>query len=133
MFEWDDKYSVGISIIDKEHKELFCLINKTFYVDGHGDSKLALMKIIEQMTDYAIKHFKAEEAYMREFNYSEYQDHSEEHRDFTTEIIAYHDKVIKGDFQIANEIIEYLKWWLVNHIQVTDKKYIDCFKENGLK
>jgi len=47
--------------------------------------------------------------------------------------IAYHDKVIEGGCQIANEIIEYLKWWLVNHIQVTDKKYIDCFKKNGLK
>ena len=49
------------------------------------------------------------------------------------EIIAYLDKVIKGDYQIANEILEYLKSWLINHIQGTDKKYVDCFKENGLK
>ena len=44
----------------------------------------------------------------------------------------YHD-FISGDYQIANEILEYLKQWLVNHILVTDKKYIDCFKGNGLK
>jgi len=24
MMEWDDKYSVGISIIDNEHKKLNC-------------------------------------------------------------------------------------------------------------
>ena len=41
--------------------------------------------------------------------------------------------MIKGDNQIVNEILEYLKWWLINHIQGTDKKYVDCFKKNGLK
>ena len=70
---------------------------------------------------------------MKAFNYPEYQDHKEEHRGFSTEIITYTYKVIKGDYQFTNEIIKYLKWWLVNHIQVTDKKYIECFKKNGLK
>ena len=131
--EWNNKYSVGISIIDEQHKKLFSFLNKTIEAKEHSDNKEELKEVLEEMTEYSLEHFKTEEAYMREFNYSEYQDHSEEHRDFTTEIIAYHDKVIKGDFQIANEIIEYLKWWLVNHIQVTDKKYINCFNENGLK
>ena len=132
MFEWDDKYNVGISIIDKEHKELFGLINKTFYVEGHGDSKLALMKIIEQMTDYAIKHFKAEEAYMREFNYSEYHDHKKEHDGFFDKTLVYFDKVVKDDRHVSNDLHEYLMQWLVNHIQGTDRQYIDCFKKNGL-
>ena len=70
---------------------------------------------------------------MKEFNYPEYQEHKEEHRDFSTEIIAYLEKLIKGDSQIVNEIIEYLKWWLVNHIQVADKKYVACFSENSFK
>jgi len=83
-------------------------------------------------SSYALTHFATEETYMNEFNYPEYHDHKEEHRDFTIETIAYRDKVIKGDYQIANEILEYLKWWLVKHIHVADKKYIDCFKENGL-
>ncbi len=85
------------------------------------------------MTDYVLTHFKTEEIYMKEFNYPEYQDHKEEHHDFTIKTIAYLDKVIKGDYQIANEILEHLKQYLVNHIQVTDKNYVGCFKENGLK
>ncbi len=40
---------------------------------------------------------------------------------------------LHDDSQFADEILEYLKQWLVNHIQVTDRKYIDCFKRNGLK
>ena len=70
---------------------------------------------------------------MIKFNYPEYQYHKEEHHDFSIKTIGYLDKVIKGDCQIANELLEYLKRWLINHIQDTDKKYVDCFKENGLE
>ena len=132
MLEWNDKYSVGISIIDEQHKKLFGLINKTFYVEGHGGSKIALMQIIEQMTDYAIKHFKAEESYMREFNYPEYHDHKKEHDGFFDKTLVFFDKVIKDDRHVSNELHEYLTQWLVNHIQGTDRQYIDCFKKNGL-
>ena len=132
MIKWNDKYSVGISMIDEEHKKFIGILNKAIFAKGYNDNSEKLRKVLREMTNYALTHFKTEEDYMKEFNYPEYQDHKEEHRHFSTETIAYQDKVIKGDFQIANEIIEYLKWWLVNHIQVTDKKYIDCFKENGL-
>ena len=133
MIKWDDKYSVGISIIDEEHKKLIGILNKAIFAKGHNDNPEEIREVLRKMINYAITHFATEETYMKKFNYSEYQNHKEEHRHFSTETIAYHDKVIKGDPQIANEIIEYLKRWLVNHIQVIDKKFIDCFKENGLK
>ncbi len=133
MIEWDDKYSVGLSVIDEDHKKLIGILNKAIYAKEHNVNPEELRGVLKEMTDYALKHFKTEETYMIDFNYSEYEDHRKEHRDFFTESIAYHDKLIEGDCQIANEIIEYLKWWLVNHIQVTDKKYVESFKRNGLK
>ncbi len=132
MIEWEDKYSVGISMIDEEHKKLIGILNKAIFAKEHNDNPEEIKGVLREMTKYALTHFATEETYMNEFNYPEYQDHKEEHRDFSIETIAYRDKVIKGDYQIANEILEYLKWWLINHIQDTDKKYVDCFKENGL-
>ncbi len=132
MVEWNNKFSVGISVIDEEHKKIIGILSKAIYTKEHNASPNELREVLREMTNYALKHFKTEEAYMKEFNYTEYEDHREKHREFFTETIAYHDKVIEGDCQIANEIIEYLKWWLVNHIQVTDKKYVDCFKKHGL-
>ena len=133
MIEWEDKFSVGISMIDEEHKKLIDIINMAIIAKEHNVNTEEIKDVLREMTDYTLTHFTTEEAYMKAFNYSEYQDHKEEHRGFSSEIIAYTYKVIKGDYQFANELIEYLKHWLVNHIQVTDKKYIDCFKENGLK
>jgi hemerythrin-like metal-binding protein len=81
---------------------------------------------------YALSHFSTEEAYMIEFDYPESQHHKEEHHVFTIRTIAYLNRVINGDYQISGEILEYLKQWLARHIQVTDKKYIECFRKNGL-
>ena len=133
MLEWDDKYSVGMSMIDEEHKKLIGILNKAIFAKGHNSNPEELREVLSEMTRYALTHFNTEEIYMKEFKYPEYQDHKEEHRGFSTEIIAYLHKVIKGDYQFVNEIIEYLKQWLAHHIRVTDRKYIDCFKKNGLK
>ena len=89
MIEWEDKFSVGISVIDEEHKKLIGILNKAVFAN--------------------------------------------EHLDFTDKTIMNYHNLIRGDYQTANKILEYLKQWLVNNIQVTDKKYIDCFKKNGLK
>jgi hemerythrin len=133
MLEWDNKYSVKVSLIDEQHKKLFEIINKAVVVKKDSNNPRDIIKILNDMTKFAQEHFETEETYMKEFNYPEYQDHKEEHMDFSTRTIAYLKEVIKSNYRIANEILEYIKQWLVDHIQSTDKKYIDCFKRNGLK
>jgi len=133
MIEWDDKYSIGISIIDEQHKKLFGIINKTIYAKEHGDDTEELKNVLEEMTQYALEHFETEEAYMIMFNYPGYEYHNEEHYGFITKTSEYFDRVVNGDSHVSNELLEYLKQWLVNHIQVTDRQYVDCFKKNGLK
>ncbi len=132
MFEWNDKYSVNISMIDEEHKELIRIMNEAIVAKQHHNDLEEISILLKKLTMYALKHFSTEETYMVECNYPEFQDHKKEHHDFSIKMIAYCNKVIEGEYQIASEIIEYLKQWLVNHIQVTDKKYVACFKENGL-
>ena len=131
--KWSNKYCVGISIINEEHKKLFSFLNKTIHAKKHSDNKEELKEVLEEMTKFALEHFETEEAYMREFHYPEYHYHKEEHDKFFTKTIAYFDKVVNGDYHISNELIEYLKRWLINHILVSDREYIDFFKEKGLK
>ncbi len=140
MIEWDDKYSVGVSIIDEQHKKLINIINNAIVliinkanVIAHSNDPEEILEVLSEMTEYAKEHFATEEAYMLEFHYQDYTLHKEEHFNFYNKTMVYRNKVINGNFLIACEILEYLKKWLVEHIQVTDRKYIDCFKENGLK
>ncbi len=117
MMEWDDKYCVGVSIIDKDHKEFIDPINKAIILKENNENPEGVKEVLREITHYILTHFKTEETYMIEFNYPEYQHHKEEHRDFTMKIIAYLDSVINGNFQIGNVLLEDLKSWLVNHIR----------------
>ena len=131
--KWNNKYCVGISIIDEQHKKLFGFLNKTIDAREHGDNIKELKEVLEEMTAYVLEHFETEEAYMIEFDYPECRYHSEEHYRFFSKTMAYFDRVVNGDYHISNELIEYLKQWIVHHILGSDRQYIDCFKTNGLK
>ncbi len=133
MIEWNEEHSVGISIIDEEHKRFIDIINEIIVAKQHDDNPVKIEKMLNELIDYAWNHFRTEESYMIEFNYPKYQYHKEEHLGFVDRINSYCSRVKNGDFQIANEILEYLKQWLVRHIQGTDKQYIECFVRNGLK
>ena len=133
MIEWDDKYSVGISIIDEEHKQLIGIINKAIAAKQHSDNSKEIIEILNEINKYALAHFADEEAYMIQFNYPDYEQHRKEHQGFSIETMAFLDSAAMGDCQLASKILEHLKNWLVHHVQGTDRKYIDCFTEHGLK
>lgn len=132
MIKWDDKFSFGISIIDKEHKEIIDFVNKVFVAEERNDNPEVSMELLKELTNYSLTHFATEENYMIKLKYSGYKYHKKEHHDFTMTTIANLRKVNQGDYKIINENLLYLTGWLLNHIQVTDRKYIDCFKRKGL-
>jgi hemerythrin len=39
----------------------------------------------------------------------------------------------KNSSALTYKLINFLREWLVNHILVSDKEYVKCFKENGLR
>ncbi len=133
MIKWDDKYCVGISMIDEEHKKLIGILNKVILAKEHNDNPEEIKEVLGAMVEYSNDHFSTEEAYMVKFNFPEYQSHQNEHLDFKDKTFAGYNKIVRGNYKIANELLEYLEQWLINHIQVTDRQYIDCFKRNGLK
>ncbi len=133
MIKWDDKYSVNVSMIDEEHKKFIDIINKAIYVQKYNNRFREISEILVEMTTYAQEHFRTEETYMINFEYYDYKSHIDEHNNFSKLISNYCNKLMDGDLEVIDEVLEDLKQYLVNHIQVTDKNYVGCFKENGLK
>lgn len=133
MIEWSNKYSVGVSVMDEEHKGFIGIINKVITAKQRNYSQEEVEEILSKLVKYAKEHFKNEEAYMSKFEYPDYLLHYNEHLNFSLHMIIYNNQVINGEYKIMDEVYNYLQEWLVHHIQKTDKKYTKCFNENGLR
>ena len=133
MIEWTKKYSVGVSVMDEEHKGLIDTINKVIAARQRNYSQEEVEEILSELVKYAKEHFKNEEAYMSKFEYPDYLLHYNEHLNFSLHMIIYNNQVINGEYKIMDEVYNYLQEWLVHHIQKTDKKYTKCFNKNGLR
>jgi len=131
MITQEDKYNLYVSLITEDHKKLINTIDKAIAAKQHRKSPEEMKEILHDIIRYTVKHFATEETYMIEFKYPEYQYHKESHMDFSIKAFAYHNRIINSDYQTANEMLEYLKQWLINHFQKTDKKYTEYFSRNG--
>ena len=131
MIGHKDKYRMYASLISKEHETLIDTIDKAIAEKQHKKNAEEIKNELHNLIRDVVKHFANEEYYMIESKYPGYQYHKEEHQHFPIKALAYRKRIINSDSQAANEILVYLKQWLVNHFQETDKKYTEYFSKNG--
>ncbi len=72
------------------------IINKLNAAIQKNDERENVSDALNEMTLYAISHFKTEEDYMRRFRYPEYELHKEEHREFTKTTVNFCKSVMNG-------------------------------------
>ena len=123
LLNWSDDLSVKVNGIDNQHKMLVNLINDLHNAMKDGKGKEKLGTILNELISYTKYHFSAEEKLMQQKNYPGYQQHKREHEVFTKKVEEFNTQFVAGSLFISNEVLLFLKDWLVGHIKVTDKKY----------
>lgn len=132
FFEWEERFSVGISAIDEQHQRLFALINQLHDAIEHCE-KLATLEavlceldavtaVIGELIDYAQYHFSTEEDFMRRYEYPAYETHQTEHQQFVKEVQGYQQRFEQKKTRISLEIADFLVDWWRNHILESDQK-----------
>lgn len=133
FLSWNESLSVKIVSIDDQHKKLIELINKFYEQVSHRSNDENISILIKGMKEYTQMHFNTEEQYMKKFNYPDYLNHKKEHDFFISKVADVEEKFNKGKVILSYEITSFLKEWIKNHIQGSDKKYTDFFVKNGVK
>jgi hemerythrin-like metal-binding protein len=133
MFQWDEKYSVGIQSIDSQHKEIFAYLNRLLDAMKVGQADKVIYQIVIELEKYSIIHFQKEEFFFRRFNYSGTKEHIQEHQYFIQKVASLKSELRAGKNAFSIDLLNFLKNWIENHILVVDKAYSDCFLKNGLK
>jgi len=122
--KWQDQYSVNHPLMDQQHKQLFEILNQ---LEGHILKEEALdyfLETLEQLSDFAWEHFKAEETILEELKIEGLQDHMDKHQSFKKKIMAMTQSFFKQpDLKQVEEAYSFLSHWLVDHILEEDMKY----------
>lgn len=128
FFTWNEKFSVGIDIIDSEHKVLVDLIDQLHEAFVTGNVDTAIGPILAALVDYTHTHFDHEEAMMAGAGYPGLEAHREVHRELRRQVEEVYDRFLAGGPQgkMGNEVLAFLHDWLYFHILEQDKDYIVC-------
>ena len=90
-------------------------------------------RIISDLCIHAGSHFQTEEKHFDRHKYPETQSHKVKRAEFVKRIADFKNDYESGKVAMTVDLMNFLKDWLKNHIQGTDKKYSSFFNEKGLK
>lgn len=132
LIEWSRSYSVGVTQMDNEHKRLIDIINNLYSAMRGGRSTEAVGSVLDELIEYTKTHFAHEEGLMQQSNYQDYDIQKRSHVELVNQVLEIQKKFRDGT-ALGQEVMTFLKNWLINHIQGLDKKYGPVMNKKGIK
>jgi hemerythrin len=125
MYEFKEEYKTRIDFIDEQHKVLFEIADKTYNLlknDFTLDKYDKIVALIEELQNYTVFHFNAEEKYMESINYKRMFTQKVEHEAFIKRIKDVDfSKIDQDQDEYIISILQLLNDWLTGHIFENDK------------
>lgn len=129
---WTADYSVGVDLMDSQHRRIIDLVNRL--IDGHGTENDAevVAETISKMLQYTREHFASEETLLLQYEYPACDDHRNLHRKFLKDAIQFNTAVMLKVDGTSTKLLEYLRDWWIDHILIEDMKYRRFFEGKGV-
>jgi hemerythrin-like metal-binding protein len=121
---WTSDLSVGVEVLDNDHKKLIGIINQLHFGINAGHDRRVLEVVLDELVDYIRFHFTREEGMLLKAGYAAMPAHLTEHEQFIHEILNVQDRLRSSPVSMLDmELMNFLRDWLFSHILVSDKKY----------
>jgi hemerythrin len=134
-YQWDETLSVGIKLIDQQHKMLIQRLDDVDAAIERSKGEGVIVKTISFLMDYTNFHFSTEEKNMKASNYPGLEEHLKAHKEL---IRTLND--LEEDFReegathlLAAALNTFLNNWLITHIKNVDVRFGKFLKEEGIQ
>ncbi len=121
---WNERYNLGVDIVDREHKKLFSILNKLFDIGQQEEkSQWVCQEAIKYFKDHAVQHFIDEEIYMASINYPEIAIHKRIHTNFREITLPALEKELELNEYSQDAVNHFLgvcAGWLIGHTLIED-------------
>ncbi|MCL2294016.1 MAG: bacteriohemerythrin [Spirochaetes bacterium] len=126
---WSQTYSMGIKIIDDQHKGLLNFVNDLFN-NASGDEareRAYFQRVVHEAVKYVKTHFATEEKYMLAAKFPGYAEHKKAHEEFVFTIIQSVKDFEAGKRLALKKLAYFLRDWILSHVAIMDRQYSDYF------
>lgn len=133
LMTWTEKLSVGVGVLDADHKRLVGMVNALYDAMQAGEGKASLGRILNDLVQYTKVHFAREETLFTQTVYPAAIAHKREHDALTSQVLDVQQKYATGaTATLSIDVLHFLKDWLVKHIQGSDQKYRPHLNGKGI-
>ncbi len=126
------KHDVKVKLLNEQHQKLFGTLKELYTAMEDKSDKPALLHIINNLSLYVKQHLETEEALLEKYNYPGLEEQREQHRLFVSKIDEFKTEFENNRFMLYFDIAIFLKTWIANHIEETDKKYADFLNSHNV-
>ena len=133
FMEWSTELELGFEEIDRQHRWLLDATNALHDEIQKGNpDRERLNLLIGGLAIYARNHFAAEERLFKRYQYPQGEAHHQEHANFTAVVRDWKLRQDTGE-TLGQEVLGFLRDWLLHHILKSDKAYVPFLKQHGVK
>jgi hemerythrin-like metal-binding protein len=121
---WSEMMSVGVPVLDADHKTLVGLVNNLHRSIGDAEEYATLGSVLQALEDYAGYHFAREERVMEVCRYPSRETHGRMHHRLAHQVRELKERYDHDQTTVrAKDCLDFLHKWLFEHICSTDMDY----------
>jgi len=129
---WDDSQGINVRDLDGQHRMLATLIRDLHDVMRYARSPETISGVFDEVVEYTKYHFAAEERLMRDTDFPGYLLHKAIHDNMKSRLVELRDRFERGGRPaISVAVFQFLRDWLVSHIEVDDQEIAEHLLNGG--
>ena len=125
LMDWDaTKFDIHVPKMNSQHQKLVGIMNRLYDRHHAKAPKAELDKIVLELRDYTVLHFREEEALLDKLEFPQRQVHKSIHQKLL-EDFGTHYQAFAATGLLSEKFFDFLRLWLTSHILHIDRKYGD--------
>jgi hemerythrin len=126
---WTDHMSVGVKLLDNDHKKLVLLVNNLSDGVVAGQARQELESNFGKLVEFTRLHFSNEERLLEETGYSGTAAHRQEHNRLLDQLMELQARFLSGAEEAKDQdVMNRLRAWLFKHTQGADQDFVSHLK-----
>jgi len=131
LIDWSPKLDVGIEEINRQHKRLIYIANELYRLKLRSGDTHSVQRLVGSLINYTATHFNYEELLMERHNYPDLANHKLKHKALVEDVMRFKRRVDNHE-DVIDELLEFVKAWLMNHIMKSDMAYKKDLQSKGV-